>query len=177
MLSSKRFPVVSVAVFFSVCAGCGDGEKDTSGGNGEVISPCALVSQEKAGEIMEETLGEPVTSEQPEVGLQLCLYESADALVFFQVGLTQMSFMSEETIDAGQTPTTLYNTIKDAFPDRVTVDGVGDEAFIATPGIHILAGEHYITIALGNSDDPVNQERLKEGGTEAVTNLEAILGE
>jgi hypothetical protein len=55
------------------------------------------------------------------------------------------------------------------------VEGIGDEAYLATPGLHILSDGYYISIALGNPSDKKNQEMLKEAGLLAVDNLKATL--
>ena len=60
------------------------------------------------------------------------------------------------------------------FEDRIFVEGIGDEAYIATPGIHILKDGYYITIGVGNLSLPENHERLKEAGKLAMENLENL---
>lgn len=55
------------------------------------------------------------------------------------------------------------------------MEGIGDEAYLATPGVHILSDGYYISIALGNLSDKRNQEMLKEAGLLAVDNLKATL--
>ncbi|NLO28520.1 MAG: hypothetical protein GX113_10165 [Actinobacteria bacterium] len=55
------------------------------------------------------------------------------------------------------------------------MEGIGDEAYLATPGLHILSDGYYISIALGNLSDKENQEMLKEAGLLAVDNLKATL--
>ena len=72
---------------------------------------------------------------------------------------------------SGQSPKSIYSSIKNNFPNAVKVDGVGDEAFIAPPGLHILSGTYYVTIAVGNSNDTKNREILKNAGQKAVDKL------
>lgn len=175
----RRWKGLALAASLATCVGaCGDGKEDTGGEDGLIIDACALVSQGEAEGVVEAALTPAQSSEQPAVGLKLCLYESQDLAsgVFLEVGLTQLSFFTEESIAAGNTPTTLFSSIRDAWPDRMVVEDLGDEAFIASPGIHVLAWDHYITVTLGNTDDPVNQERLVSAGHIAVGHLEEILG-
>ncbi len=70
----------------------------------------------------------------------------------------------------------IFESIRENFADELTqVDGIGDEAFIATPGIHILKGDYYIVIGVGNSSDEDNRAILKTSGIRAVENLELLI--
>ena len=71
----------------------------------------------------------------------------------------------------GQTPQKLYAALKGNFPNALKVDGIGNDAFIAPPGLHILAGNYYLTVAVGNSNDPKNLELLKAIGKIIVAKL------
>ena len=62
-------------------------------------------------------------------------------------------------------------SIKNAFPDRENINEIGDDAFIATPGIHILKGDYYLTIGVGNIKS--NKDKLIRAGAKAMANLEA----
>ena len=135
----------------------------------DIIEPARLISKDEAEGILGKSLDTVETLEQERVGLKQCLYGSGDAL--FQIGLTQQVMMP-----AGQTqtPEDLYRAIVENFEDAVEVEGIGDEAYLATPGLHILSDGYYILIALGNLSDKDNQEKLKEAGTLAVANLRAM---
>ena len=134
-----------------------------------IIEPSALISREEAESIMGTTLDTVRDVEEPRVGLKQRLYESQEHL--FQIGLTQQAMMP-----AGQpqTPESIYRAIVDNFDDAVSVPGIGDEAYFATPGLHILQDGYYILVAVGNLSDETNQEKLKTAGKLAVTNLKAI---
>lgn len=71
-------------------------------------------------------------------------------------------------------PEEIYRMTVENFEDRIFVEGIGDEAYIATPGIHILKDGYYITIGVGNLSLPENHERLKEAGKLAKENLENL---
>jgi hypothetical protein len=77
----------------------------------------------------------------------------------------------------GSTPESLYMAMKDAVAsaNAETVDGVGDEYFFGTPGLHILYKGYYIVIGAGNSDDPGVRSILKQAGALAVGSLDTIL--
>lgn len=77
--------------------------------------------------------------------------------------------------DNGMTPDSTYELIVGAF-DGDEVDGIGNKAVFATPGLHIMADGYYISIAGGNSDDDAVRAVLKEAGTLAVQHLKENLG-
>lgn len=137
-----------------------------------VIEPCDLVTQAEAEAILGEPLKPGERSEQQVVGLKLCLYNPQDenSTAFLQVTLTQPSFMPA----GGLPPSELFHSVRDAMAEgRTDLDNFGDEAFIATGGLYILDGEHYITIGAGNIDRTEIQERLKAAGKKALENLAA----
>jgi len=51
------------------------------------------------------------------------------------------------------------------------VEGVGDDAFIAAPGLHMMANGYYVMIALGDPADAKNVELLKKAGALAAEEL------
>lgn len=73
------------------------------------------------------------------------------------------------------TPKSIFEGIKDNFGEELAVvERIGDEAFIATPGLHILKGGYYIVIAVVNTSDETNRNILKAAGAKAVGNLELL---
>jgi hypothetical protein len=74
-----------------------------------------------------------------------------------------------------QTPEDLYRAITENFDDAVQVDGIGEEACFATPGLHILESGRYILVAVGNTSTDAARQKLKEAGRVAVENLRAAL--
>lgn len=141
-----------------------------------IIDPCRLIPKADAERIMGTTLAEGPATEQKAVGLKICLYEAPDLdQGLFQVSLTQAAFMSEQVLAFGQSPTSIFNTTKEIFPQRTSVAGVGEEAFIAPPGLHILNRDYYLVVALGNTGRAQNRARLEEAGNIAVRNLNALL--
>lgn len=140
-----------------------------------LVEPCELITKVEAEGIMGTALKEGQYSENKVVGQKICLYEAAnsDSFAFLQISLTQDAFIAPKVLAAGQTSKTIFESIEDAFPDRENVGGIGDEAFIATPGIHILKGGYYLTIGAGNLKS--NKARLIGAGKKAIANLEAAL--
>lgn len=183
----NRFVVAGLALLFLFGpVGCSEqegGSNATSPDGGAaaavkagIIDPCRLIPRAEAERIMGTTLADGPSTEQKAVGLKICLYEASDlAQGLFQVSLTQAAFMSEQVLAFGQTPTSIFNTTKEIFPQRTPVAGVGEEAFIAPPGLHILNRDYYLVIALGNTGRAENRARLEEAGKIAVRNLNALL--
>jgi hypothetical protein len=141
----------------------------------QLLEPCKLISKAEAEEIMGTALKEGQYSENKVVGQKICLYEAADSdsFAFLQIGLTQDAFIVPNVLASGQNAKTIFTSIKDAFPDREGVAGIGDDAFLATPGLHVLKGGYYLTFGAGNLKR--NKDRLISAGEKAVANLEASL--
>lgn len=137
----------------------------------QLIEPCELITRTEAEEIMGEKMKDVQYSENKVVGQKICFYEAADenSFAFLQISLTQNLFISQNVMASGQNAQTIFNSIKEAFQDREDIKGMGDEAFIATPGIHILKGDYYLTIGAGNINR--NKDKLIDAGTKAMANL------
>jgi hypothetical protein len=161
-----------LTMVIALLCGCENKEKGKAEtGAGKVIEPSMIISKEDAKAITGVDFGAGVVKEQPEVGLKLCVYDKGEA--FLQVGITQMAFMGEMTRKSGNTPESIYKTTKSVFKDATSIDGVGDDNFLAPPGLHILKGGYYLTISLGRSHD---KEKLKAAGMRAVDNLKKNAG-
>jgi len=137
-----------------------------------IIEPDELISKTEAEQLIGESLKAGERKDTKAVGMKLCVYNAVkeDTFKFLQVSITQKTFMP----DNGQSPESIYKSIKDNYENAVVVEGIGNEAFIAPPGLHILNGTYYITIAIGNSDDEKNRETLKAAGKKAVENLNKL---
>ena len=137
-----------------------------------VIEPEQLVSKDEAEKLAGNKLKDGIKDDQAAVGLKQTFYESAEeGGRFLQISITQKVFMK-----TANEPNSIYKAIKDNFPDHVAVTGIGDDAFIATPGLHILSGEYYLLVAVGNTKDAKAIEILKTAGKLAVENLKKIIG-
>lgn len=139
----------------------------------QLIEPCKLLSKSEAESILGIGLNEGQYSENAIVGQKICIYEAADkdSFVFLQISLTQNGFIAPNVLASGQNAKTLFSSIKNAFPDHEKIHDVGDDAFVATPGIHILKGNYYLTIGAGNIKS--NKDKLIVAGAKAIANLDA----
>jgi hypothetical protein len=162
-------------VTFLLVYGIDNVEASDQGDSIPLIEPCELISKAEAEKIMGTALKEGQQSENKVVGQKICLYEAADSdsFAFFQISLTQDAFIVPNVLASGQNAKTIFTSIKDAFPDRQGVAGIGDDAFLATPGLHVLKGGYYLTIGAGNLKS--NKGRLISAGDKAVANLGASL--
>lgn len=140
---------------------------------GTLIEPEQLISKEEAATLLGEAVMDAEKTDQQVVGQKICIFEAADenSFRFLQISLTQQAYMP----DNGMTPESTYESIVGAF-DGDELDGIGDKAVFATPGLHIMAEGYYISIAGGNSDDEAVRAVLKEAGILAVQHLKEILG-
>lgn len=154
---------ILVVLVIALLSGCDSRDKGKSGGSGaKVIEPAMIISREDAKALTGVSFDECTVKEQPAVGLKLCVYEKDEA--FLQLGLTQAANMK-----GGNTPESIYNSIKGGFKYAAKIEGVGDDNFIAPPGLHILKDGYYITVSLGLMAK--DREKLKAAGMKAVENL------
>lgn len=128
-----------------------------------------LLSKSEAEEIVGKSLKEGELSEQENIGLKKCIYYSVDEESFIQISLSQKTSVSV------MHPKDNYYAIKANFPDHVGVEGIGDDAFIATPGLHILYEDYYIVIAAGNTSNLETIEKLNITGKKAIENLQSFV--
>lgn len=149
-----------------------ESQTKSNNNSGKLIEPYELITKSEAEQLIGEPLQEAKNTEQKAAGLKISNYNAVkeDSFNFLQVSVTQQAFMP----DNGQSPQAIFRAIRDNYQSTVKVDGVGDEAFIAPPGIHVLKESYYISIGVGNSDDLKNRELLISAGKKALENLEKL---
>lgn len=173
----KSIAILIGLIIIAIVAGCSSsknaGSINTPGKQQtKLLEPEMLISKQEAAQFIGQPVKDAEKKETKSVGMKLCVYNPVKegTAKFLQVTITQQAFMPAN----GQTPQSIYESLKNNFKNAVKVDGVGDEAFIAPPGLHMLKNGYYITIAVGNSDDEKNRELLKSVGKKAVDNLERL---
>lgn len=141
----------------------------------DIIEPEQLISRDEAAELLGQPVKQGEKTDQQVVGQKLINYDAEDenAFAFLQVSLQQQAYMPE---GGGMTPEGIFESTIGAF-DAEEVPDIGDEAYFATPGLHIMAHGYYISIGAGNSDDEAVRTILKQAGTLAVANLEKLIGQ
>ncbi|HDQ41624.1 MAG TPA: hypothetical protein ENN39_11440 [Desulfonatronum sp.] len=176
----RLLPTLIILVIVSGLFACGDQSQNAAVGStlrkhkDRIVQPEELISRQEAESLMGTQFKECEKSEQAAVGQKSCLYESYDANTFFQIALIQDTAFTDEMLQF-QDAATIFTTTKNMLADTATEESVGDEGFIATPGIHVLKGNHYLTIAIGSIDDEANRAILQEAGKTAVENLEKLV--
>jgi len=169
------------ALLMMALAACGSdgapsadqGDAHPEGEPAAMIEPSQLISQDEAESIIGHTLDVVDDTEEERVGLKQRLYTATDDMnALLQIGITQQAAMPPEQT---QTPEDLYRAITENFDDAVQVDGIGEEACFATPGLHILESGRYILVAVGNTSTDAARQKLREAGRVAVENLRAAL--
>lgn len=150
---------------------------NTSGTDQQIIEPCALLSKQDAEKLIGAQVKDAEIGEQKKVGLKLCLYDSVKEVLntFLQISITQSAFMDKKTLESGQSPESIFESLKANFKEELTKENIGDDAFIATPGIHIFKSGYYIVINVGNISHEPNRDILRNAGKLAVENLEKFI--
>lgn len=132
----------------------------------KIIEPAMIISRADARALTGIDFDECKVKEQPAVGLKMCVYENDKG--FLQVGITQTAFYKKGT-NSSNTPKATFQSLKDTFRGAEQIDEVGDDNFIAPPGLHILMGGYYLTVSYGLNGN--NKIKLKAAGLKAVENL------
>lgn len=195
----KRFtlilPLIIVAAMLSGCMGSSYGYYETPMPSGapaptpsQEIQPQQLIDRKTAETLVGNKLKDVDATKPNEDkvnGMIFCQY-NADTKQgkFLQVAVYRRTELynhdPEWKYQAFQptTPTTTAsnNPKPTALITITPVEGVGDKAFIADPGIHIMSNGYYIIISVGDPELPENQQILKAAGSKAVENLKALLG-
>lgn len=129
-----------------------------------VVDPCTVISKVEAEAIMGEKMKAGRVREQKAVGMNLCLYE-ADSDGSFS--------MLQVSIIRGEKARQMYSAIKANFPGNEPIAGIGDDAFLATPGLHAIRGDSYLSVAAGNLKR--NREKVLMAGKKAMMNLKKFM--
>lgn len=164
----KKYLMLFVAVITVLSGGCsGKSEPPFVPRAPEsLIDPCALISRSDVERIIGEPMKRAVQTEDRAAGLRLCGYatEREGSSILVQVGIIQH--------DTERTPKSRYESLRNNTPEAPKVAGIGDEAFIATPGLHILKNGYYVTVAVGAAEP----DKLALVGDLAVRNLVRLAG-
>lgn len=166
----KKYFLLLIVLVLLILEACGSPDEKTQ----RIIEPEELISKEEAAALTGLEIVEVEKSEEDRVGLKICVYTTeGDYLesIFLQISIVQKAFMIKEQT---QSPEEIFRGTIEFFEDKIEVEGIGDEAYIFTPGLHILTDGYYLTIAAGNTDSLEVQELIKKAGKLAVENLSKI---
>jgi hypothetical protein len=140
----------------------------------ELVEPGTLLTKAEVETALGAQLKDPEYKDTKNpLGQKLCFYAPVSDKVemFVQLSLVQNEGMTKNLRDQGYNVAQLYNETKKNFADIKPVPGIGDEAFWATNGLHILKGSFYLNISTGNTGKPVTLELAKRLADKAVNRL------
>lgn len=142
-----------------------------------IIEPEQLISKEEAEQILGEAVLDGEKIEQPVVGQKLIFYDAQneDSDRYLQISINQDAYIDNDF----QSTAAIYETTKDAIDETAEeeeIDGVGEEYFFGTPGLHIFTDGYYLCIAAESSDSDAVLGILREAGALAVKNLKELVG-
>ena len=162
--------LVSVALW----SGCGGGsDEGASTGSQPPASSAAtdaagfdvasLLTPDEAASLLGSPVA-PATVTLPDIAPAqpyLLFFETADGSDrFIQVGVIPDS---PQLAAIDQTAEKIYLSTRDDIVDgEEMIAGIGQEAFWGTLGLHIWQGPYYVTIGVGNTNDPANLDLAKE---------------
>ena len=135
----------------------------------KLIAPDTLLSQTDAEHFLNRILNPAKHSSQPVVGQKICIYAKEDA--FCQLTITQTAAMTPENLAAGQSPQDIFQALKANFPNAPQLTDVGDDNFLAPPGLHIIKGNYYLTVSFGTDNHKFTPEKWRAVGQLLVANL------
>jgi len=169
-----------VLLFVAGCGGSGKtgapqgdagGAKETAKG---IVDPRALLTKAEVEAALREQVREPeFTDTKNPLGQRLCFYSpvSEKADKFIQLSVVQNEGMGKSLRDQGYNVEQLYKETKKNLADAKPVSGIGDEAFWGANGLHILKGNVYLNISVGNTSIPENLELAKVLAEKVVPRL------
>ncbi|MDY0040559.1 MAG: hypothetical protein RBS57_09630 [Desulforhabdus sp.] len=183
MKAKRLFYLLAICLIASAIVGCGETastgtEKKQSEANpvkesqASLLDPCEIITKIEA----EAALGEPLKQERPSTAAnplnqRQCFYSSDSSDRFILVSILQTPGLTPAVREQGQSAATIFKTIKENLDPVATVQGIGDDACWGTPGLHILAGETYLLIGVGNTSRPENLEFAKSLASTALGRL------
>lgn len=178
----RRSVALILFMVLLLAAGCGKADKggDEQGNNAaqnksasEVTDARSLLTKAEAEALLGEPVKEPDYQVKEPMGQQLLFFsaKSDAALKFIQVSVVQNEGMNDSLRSSGYNVTKLYQETKKMFKDNQSVTGIGDEAFWATNGLHILKSNYYVNISTGNTQDPANLELAKKVADKVIPRL------
>lgn len=184
-MCTKRYLALLMLCVILFAAGCGGSGKagasqEDAGGAKEtetakvLIDPGTLLTKAEAEAALGEQVKEPELKDTKNpLGQKLCIYKpvSEKSDRFIQISVVQNEGMSEKVRQNGTNVTQLYQDTKKNLTDAKPVSGIGDEAFWGTNGLHILKGNVYLVISVGNTGRPENLELAKGVAEKVVSRL------
>jgi uncharacterized lipoprotein YehR (DUF1307 family) len=173
-MSKKILAVILSLSCLFLLGGCG-GEKKQAEATPKPavqVAPEAVFTIDNVKAIVDyEPVQEPV-EENTEKGTKQVWYHSEPLGKGDIVEVTVRQYsdsVAKETVKAG------YDQMKQKRPNAVQVDGVGEDAYIAYPSVHVYQEGYHIQITAGSGADDVQKTVLTNAAQTAVQNLNTLL--
>ncbi|MFH2122568.1 MAG: hypothetical protein ABIJ50_03665 [Pseudomonadota bacterium] len=146
----KKISVILAMFFITVSLG-------TAAQAVTMFNPCGLLSKEEAAALVGETVTAPELQEtRNPLGQKMCRYTPVSSSRLLQISVIRTADMAAKIVAGGQSAKTIYITTKQMLHPVEQVPGVGDDACWGSPGLHILKGDVYILISVGNTGKAEN---------------------
>lgn len=183
-MRAKQFWPLIIFCVLLLAAGCGGGADKaaapagSAGGAKEtakaLIDPGSLLTKAEAEAALGGKVKEPELKDTKNpLGQKICFYEPVSEKIdhFIQISVVQNEGIAEKARQNGTSVTQLYQETKKNLTDAKPVSGIGDEAFWGTGGLHILKGNVYLVISVGNTSKPESLELAKGVAGKVVSRL------
>lgn len=136
------------------------------------FDPCGLLSREEAASLAGEPVGvpEPQESHNP-LGQKMCLYNTESSSRLIQLSVIRTEGIAAKIRKHGQSAVKIYNATKEMLDPVENVSGIGDDACWGTPGLHILKGDTYVLVSVGNTSKSENLELARQIAIKVIPRL------
>ncbi len=121
------------------------------------LDPCTLLTKQEAETLTGEAItGPELKDSHNPLGQRMCLYTTGTTSRLIQVSVIRTADMAPKVLKHGQSAAKVYQGTKEMLVPMEKVSGIGDDACWGTPGLHILKGETYVLISVGNTNKREN---------------------
>ena len=143
----------------------------------EQIAACPL-SKEEVEAAVGEKVNDPITRDAKRpFGQQLYIYRgtAAGSHCFVQISIVRSENMTAAAQEKGMTAPKLFYDTKEKLKKITPVADVGDDAYWGKPGLHILQGDMYVTITVGDVEKLQNLSIAEALAQKVLPRLESTV--
>jgi hypothetical protein len=127
------------------------------------FDPCGLLTRGEAASLAGEPVGVPELKESHNpLGQKMCLYNTESSSRLIQLSVIRSEGIAPKIRKQGQSAAKIYAATKEMLNPVENVAGIGDDACWGTPGLHILKGESYVLVSVGNTSKRENLELARQ---------------
>lgn len=136
------------------------------------FDPCGLLTREEAAGLAGEPAGVPQLQESKNpLGQKMCLYHTESSSRLIQLSIIRTEDIAPKIRKQGQSAAKIYAATKEMLDPVEIVPGIGDDACWGTPGLHILKGEAYVLVSVGNTSKKENLELARRIAMKVIPRL------